>query len=1260
MMLPFEVVLDDIVALTDGQLTQLLHRLLLLEAQRLGLPKRHASVALDIDIADGGQDGRIEWSGGPSPEGSSWIPHRVTLFQVKATDMEPSKCRKEVLQEDGALKPKVADVVARGGAYVLCYGSSCEGVLVERRVAKFREAFASVVGEDRAAAVLIDVYGAEKLAAWSNEHASVITFVKRCLGRSLPADLQTWSSWCETHDTSLSYHLDPQRTEIMAELRAHLSQDGTVARLVGLSGLGKSRLALECFRPPEHANNDPLTATLAAACIYVGDAAGSAEEVRRAMLVMREARIRAILVLDECPLELHEKLEPIAKAPGSTLSLITLDFEPSSHPRSSSCRFFCLEPLDNEHMSALLRDSPAGIPDEHLARIAEFAQGFPRMAQLMVETTRSGHPNLWELASTTAVEKLVVRRSREPDRVLRVASALAVLEHLGIDGVVSYQLDVFAAELCGEARAYTDGVLRELEDAKIAYRRGDYVRLTPLPIAVALAATWWKRCMPPRAQELLLGGVLPADMVDATANQLKRLSGNPWVQDLVTRIYGPTSPFRQRDLLNSATGSRLASSLAEVNPRAVCDALTAAFSTLTPSEAKSAMAGRRDLVWCLQKLAWWPETFEDAAWLLLVLASSENEPYGNNATNQFCELFHVYLSGTETAAMDRLGVLKRAAAGRHEEVQLVLVKALGAALASGHFHRSGDVNAQGARMPREDWKPKTWGDIWKYWEAILELAAPFVVRDDRVGAETRRKVGDRARGMIHWGGLAIVERAVELVLASRAEWPEVLDSLRTALNYEGPKYDASVQKRINDLIARLEPRDLAGRLRTIISTPSWNELRRESAGRVAVVAEERAEQLGRELANELDTLLPYLPALLQGEQRQAYKFGRELARCRSDALGILTRLVDILRGIPVDHRNPLLAMGVAASAAEQEPVSTRAYVRGLFSDPVLRVTAVDLVRAISANDEDIALISRHLAAGELPSSCTHAFTFGGVLHPLREETVAELVTACADSDEHGPFFALELLGMRIHGQSLGGALIGAARSLLMRPGLMQRFRGAMSEHHFQQLTKAYLSLVRDDEFAAVLTQRIIESIGADEGFPAGETIRELLSDLLRGYVESCWPVMAKAFITEDGQLWLRLTLTLEKLPLEDLVGDARLLEWCCQEPTVRHWVARMIDPLSSNGSAPSYPAWTPFAVALLDEFGSDPDVRSSLSASIYSGTWQGSAVPRLTEHRDAFKEMTRHANSDVSRWAQDAVNALEADIERERKRDEEQDFGIFR
>lgn len=59
----FEVDANQIERLDANQVVELLRRLVHAELLTYGIPLRSGSVPAQITIADGGEDGRVEWSG---------------------------------------------------------------------------------------------------------------------------------------------------------------------------------------------------------------------------------------------------------------------------------------------------------------------------------------------------------------------------------------------------------------------------------------------------------------------------------------------------------------------------------------------------------------------------------------------------------------------------------------------------------------------------------------------------------------------------------------------------------------------------------------------------------------------------------------------------------------------------------------------------------------------------------------------------------------------------------------------------------------------------------------------------------------------------------------------------------------------------------------------------------------------------------------------------------------------------------------------
>ena len=72
---------------------------------------------MNIYVADGGEDGRIEWTGGP--ESTPFLPSRLVQFQNKATKLEPARCANAIVGKDRRLKPTVESALDNGGAYIM-------------------------------------------------------------------------------------------------------------------------------------------------------------------------------------------------------------------------------------------------------------------------------------------------------------------------------------------------------------------------------------------------------------------------------------------------------------------------------------------------------------------------------------------------------------------------------------------------------------------------------------------------------------------------------------------------------------------------------------------------------------------------------------------------------------------------------------------------------------------------------------------------------------------------------------------------------------------------------------------------------------------------------------------------------------------------------------------------------------------------------------------------------------------------------------
>jgi len=626
----------------------------------------------------------------------------------------------------------------------------------------------------------------------------------------------------------------------------------------------------------------------------------------------------------------------------------------------------------------------------------------------------------------------------------------------------------------------------------------------------------------------------------------------------------------------------------------------------------------------------------------------------------------VYLAGTELPARERLSVIERAIASSEPELERLAIEALAGVFKASHFTRWGGVEAQGSGFTREEWRPRTWEEIWLYWRDAMRMLGPYLVQEGDLGNLVRAKLPGQVRGMVRWGGFPIIKEAISLVDHAGIEWPEMLDGLRMALNYDSEELPEDVVDGLKELSAEIAPSEIGARLRNTISTPTWNELRKEEDGSITLVSEERAEALALEMAAQLDDLRPHLASLLLGEQRQGFLFGRVLGEHLSDPMNLVLEGLELLRQIPGDQRNSTVLMGLCRVAASIDKDGVRAALHPLLDDDDVRSIAADMIRATKADDVDIKALAGQIEEGKLDARSVASLALGRSLEPVGLNAISRLLRACLYADDEGPAVALDLLGMRVHREAIPDGLAGVTREVLVRVAEPGRASGniVMLDHHYGELTTKILG--RDDnpdEFIRTLMRaqmaRTTEHFGAHDGIP------QIVAALLQKHPDIAWPEFISVFSADDWSGAHRLQLSLGglgggDLDLPTVVGEERLLSWCERDDRAQYWVAKMAAPLGSPEEDSDYPSWSAFAITLLERYGSNKAVRSALSENVNSGFWAGSMVPLLSGHREAFVELKRHSNKDVAAWASNEVAVLDGEIEREKKRDEESEFGILR
>jgi hypothetical protein len=118
-----------------------------------------------------------------------------------------------------------------------------------------------------------------------------------------------------------------------------------------------------------------------------------------------------------------------------------------------------------------------------------------------------------------------------------------------------------------------------------------------------------------------------------------------------------------------------------------------------------------------------------------------------------------------------------------------------------------------------------------------------------------------------------------------------------------------------------------------------------------------------------------------------------------------------------------------------------------------------------------------------------------------------------------------------------------------------------------------------------------------------------------------------------------------------------VISWCKELPALGpSFVAGCVNIFETVGDQQQP---SKLFIALLEQFGDDKRVASSLLSNMGTRGWSGSLVPYLKADKVALSPLLTHESANVRRWIKKQIDYIDRQIEEESIRDDENDLGIF-
>ena len=1249
----FDVTPDDIAQLNDVDLRELVGRLCEAELSSRGLSTAAVTWGGNQTAADGGLDVRVALQRDAAING--YIPRLSTGFQVKKPDM-PRQAILDEMKPHGVIRPVIQELSKESGAYIIIssHGSTADIALRNRHNA-LRDA---LVGVKDANQLHTDFYDRTRMASWVRQHPGLISWVKEKIGRALVGwhPYGPWSGAAERFDAEyllddkLRLHFDGPRdasaqpiANAIDELRDELAQQGKMVRLVGLSGVGKTRFVQALF--DKRIGTRPIAPSLA---VYTNLSDNPDPQPTGLASDLIANRMRAVLIVDNCPPDLHRRLSDLCAAPGSTLSVITVEYDVrDDHPEGT--KVVTLDTSSPALIEKIVRRRFSHLSEVNARTIAEASGGNARIAIALAGTIGQSE-TIANLSDDELFQRLFRQRHDSNDALLLAAQACSL--------VYSFQGEAMegdAAELPRLAALVNQSPnelyrhIGELTRRELVQQRSVWRAVLPHAMANRLAARALEDAPYDLIdKQLVTGGT--ERLAKSFSRRLAYLHEHPCAVAIVDRWFAPGG------LLGNMMGlselhRTMFENVASVSPCAALAVLNRAGSS-DPDGAAIVFGRYRSL---LRSLAYDPSLFELST-SLLVLAATQipDGQKSKEVSDTFTSLFKIYLSGTHATIEQRLRAIERLLRSSEPKQCSLGLAALDQFLKTTNFSSHHRFEF-GARSRDYGYYPRNSDEFTRWYGAALSLIQRLAFIERILEPELSVLVAQNFRGL--WTSANMFDHLDGLARLFAADkfWQKGWVACRQTMYYGKDRLTPDSLSRLSALEAELSPSNLSERVRALVlgngsSGPDLEDMDLE--GDIASKLErleEIATELGAAVAADDEAFSELLPDLLRGGRR-TWSFGRGLAGGSEERRTIWSRLVEGLEQLPQEQRNVQVLIGYLAELWEKDKDLAQIVLDAALDQPLLVACFPLLQSAARIDVRGVERLKRALNSGQVPVSTYRNLAFGRTTDQLSGGDLRDLLLQIAEHPD-GFDVALEILGMRLFSDSSqqkphDPEILTAGRELLGNI----RFRH-FSEHDNYRLSEVVRTCLNGPEAApsaAAVAIRLRKAVGDHETYPFEN------EDLITGLLAVQPAAVLNALFEGNGdEPNVGLTVLEERLGHRsaptDLIPCEELIAWCNQDREKRYVLAASFVSFASRLEETGSQVWSEQAKALLSHAPDPSSVLAIFVVRFRPNSWSGSRAALMEANARLLDSIEGEASSNLVQFVGEAKAQLAREVSEERE-----------
>ena len=623
------------------------------------------------------------------------------------------------------------------------------------------------------------------------------------------------NEFCNRYPAGVNFLSIPKLEKAMEYLRSQTDD----VQIVALGGMGKTRLLYETFKDSQTEN-----------AYYCYHSQGDAFTKELDFFFQDESHKEGLLVLDNCNNEMIAYARSQRMNHGCNMRLVFAHhdfFDQKQFPDTEMINYTSRDMKDavDEY---ILREVLHSNQDRFICdRIKEMADGYPQMAIILVDAyKKNGRIGVNDVESL--LEPMLGDRN---DEKMKVMQCLSLFQPLGYRSPVEEQFNVVLTSsiLTGmhcsvdERRdIFTRQINHFNKNGELIEISSSWLNVRPLPLAIWLMGKWIEGHDENRLLQLInefeqLPKPLAMQMGSQMYRRFRYMEGNEKASLLISELLQryENSPFGAEGVVCSELGSRLFLGFAHVNPLATAHCMNSALVSKSIDELRQQVKGsvRRNIVWTLEKLCYPADCFPMAAECLLQLAAAENETFGNSATGQLTQLFHILLPGT-TAKLEERTAFLRGIMDKGGSYIPLLLQCLDSALLASSFTKMSGAELFGYNKV-DDYIPQE-GEATQYWHECALLLKDIVCQYPDTLPEVKRIIQERSYALMRKGWIEVVDELSQTVYdKDQGDWMEMYSHYSDMKRRLYPAMQPKSQEIIDRWLHQLSPHSFSNELKEI-------------------------------------------------------------------------------------------------------------------------------------------------------------------------------------------------------------------------------------------------------------------------------------------------------------------------------------------------------------------------------------------------------------------------------------------------------------